>query len=79
MAGAGARDRPDRPQHGWARGAIGLSLRTPRPIASSVGAKTVETHVRSVFQKLELAETPEGNRRVQAVLEWLRAAPPPDS
>lgn len=38
-----------------------------------LGGKTVETHVRSIFQKLDLEETPEGNRRVQAVLHWLQA------
>ncbi|MGI9646218.1 MAG: response regulator [Ilumatobacteraceae bacterium] len=38
-----------------------------------VGSKTVESHVRSIFQKLELAGTPEGNRRVQAVLHWLQS------
>jgi DNA-binding NarL/FixJ family response regulator/class 3 adenylate cyclase len=38
-----------------------------------VGAKTVEGHVSQIFQKLDLEETPEGNRRVQAVLRWLQA------
>jgi DNA-binding NarL/FixJ family response regulator len=36
-----------------------------------VGIKTVEAHVRSIFMKLELSED-QGNRRVLAVLEWLR-------
>jgi DNA-binding NarL/FixJ family response regulator len=36
-----------------------------------LGARTVETHVRAIFMKLDLEETPEGNRRVQAVLQWL--------
>ncbi len=36
-----------------------------------VGLKTVEAHVRSIFMKLELSED-QGNRRVLAVLEWLR-------
>ena len=36
-----------------------------------IGAKTIEAHVRSIFQKLALAED-HGNRRVLAVLEWLR-------
>ena len=38
-----------------------------------VSAKTVETYVRAIFQKLDLEETPDGNRRVQAVLRWLQA------
>jgi DNA-binding NarL/FixJ family response regulator len=41
----------------------------------AVGAKTVETYVRAIFQKLDLEETPDGNRRVQAVLRWLQAQP----
>jgi serine/threonine-protein kinase PknK len=36
-----------------------------------VSGKTVETYVRSIFQKLELAETPDDHRRVRAVLHWL--------
>jgi DNA-binding NarL/FixJ family response regulator len=38
-----------------------------------VGAKTIETHVRSIFQKLGVEESPTGNRRVKAVLRWLQA------
>jgi len=40
-----------------------------------VGAKTVETHVRAIFQKLGVEESTTGNRRVQAVLRWLQATP----
>jgi DNA-binding NarL/FixJ family response regulator len=36
--------------------------------------KTIETHVRSIFSKLDLRESPEGNRRVLAVLRHLRAS-----
>jgi len=36
-----------------------------------VGAKTVETHVRSIFMKLDLADEANLSRRVAAVLTWL--------
>jgi DNA-binding NarL/FixJ family response regulator len=48
--------------------------RSNAAIAESLflGAKTVETHVGAIFRTLDLEETSEGNRRVQAVLEWLQ-------
>lgn len=38
-----------------------------------LSAKTVETHIRSIFNKFDLPEEVEGNRRVQAVVRWLEA------
>jgi DNA-binding NarL/FixJ family response regulator len=48
--------------------------RTNRAIADrlSVDEKTVETHVRSIFNKLELPATTEDHRRVLVVLRYLR-------
>ena len=43
--------------------------------------KTVETHIRGAFAKLRIQEAPDDNRRVLAVLMYLRQAPahePPD-
>jgi len=48
---------------------------TDRGIAQRlyVTPKTVETHIRHVFAKLELPESALENKRVQAVLTYLRA------
>jgi DNA-binding NarL/FixJ family response regulator len=39
-----------------------------------LSARTIETHVRSIFLKLDVQESVEGNRRVLAVLRYLRDA-----
>ena len=52
---------------GLSNGAIG------RRLWITPGA--VEKHVRGIFQKLDLPETPDDNRRVLAVMRYL--APPP--
>ncbi|QKW31382.1 response regulator transcription factor [Streptomyces seoulensis] len=50
---------------GWSNDEISRRLR--------VGAKTLETHIRSVFTKLGLEPDAGANRRVLAVLRYLRA------
>jgi DNA-binding NarL/FixJ family response regulator len=49
--------------------------RTDRGIASSlyITPKTVEAHVRSIFRKLDLPSDAMENRRVHAVITFLRA------
>jgi DNA-binding NarL/FixJ family response regulator len=41
-----------------------------------VSPKTVEAHIRQIFQKLNLAEAPDEDRRVRAVLIYLHAGSP---
>ncbi|MET3804293.1 DNA-binding NarL/FixJ family response regulator [Nakamurella sp. UYEF19] len=36
-----------------------------------LSARTVESHVRSILTKLDIWDDPAGNRRVQAVIQWL--------
>jgi DNA-binding NarL/FixJ family response regulator len=42
-----------------------------------LSAKTLETHVTRIFQKLHLAESTDDHRRVLAVLTFLQAPPRP--
>ncbi len=39
-----------------------------------LGQRTVESHVNSVFIKLDLIATPDDHRRVRAVLTYLNAS-----
>ena len=49
--------------------------RSNQAIASTLflGIKTVETHIKSIFRKLDLAPAPDDHRRVLAVLAYLRS------
>ncbi len=51
--------------------------RTNQAVGDSLGiaTKTVETHVNAIFSKLALEPTEDDNRRVLAVLTYLRARP----
>ncbi len=53
---------------GWSNGMIGERL--------WLSPKTVETHVRSIFSKLDLPPSPQQHRRVAAVLVYLEAREP---
>jgi len=52
--------------------------RTDRAIADElvIGLKTVQTHTAAIFTKLGLGDDPRSNRRVRAVLAWLRGSAP---
>jgi DNA-binding NarL/FixJ family response regulator len=41
-----------------------------------IGQRAVEKHINSMFAKLDLHEDPDANRRVRAVLLFLRAGVP---
>jgi serine/threonine-protein kinase len=38
----------------------------------AISPRTLEAHIRQVFQKLDIAESPDDHRRVLAVLRYLR-------
>ena len=45
----------------------------PRRGSTSLSPKTIESHVRQIFDKLNVAEVPGSHRRVLAVLTYLRS------
>jgi DNA-binding CsgD family transcriptional regulator len=55
--------------------------RSNQAIASTLflGTKTVESHIKSIFGKLDLELAPEDHRRVLAVLTYLRSGEPLDT
>jgi DNA-binding NarL/FixJ family response regulator len=45
--------------------------------ALHLSPKTVESHIAAVFNKLGISSATDDNRRVLAVLTWLRETPTP--
>ena len=62
-----------RPRTGDDTATFAPPLSTPGPAGSFLSERTVEGNVRRIFDKLGLADTPQDNRRVLAVLAFLRA------